>query len=110
MRVLNFLVTAADKGEGRHCCDAMTKHVALEEQEIQYNPHFREYRVLDTWERSESIAMEQIAYCPWCGTKLPEILRDAWFDRLDELGIEEPDDPAVPEEMFTDTWWRKTGL
>ena len=110
MRVLNGLVDAKDKGDADHCCKEMTDHVASEEQAIHYNPHFREYGVLDTLERSQSIAMDLIAYCPWCGAKLPEPLRDAWFDRLDELGIEEPDDPAVPEEMFTDTWWRKAGL
>jgi hypothetical protein len=47
-------------------------------------------------------------FCPWCGTKLPDSLRDRWFDRLDELGLE-PEDEAVPKEMMSDQWWREGG-
>lgn len=36
-------------------------------------------------------------YCPFCGQRLPESLRDAWFDRLDELGLE-PEDDEIPAE------------
>jgi uncharacterized protein DUF6980 len=41
----------------------------------------------------------------WCGKDLPAGLRKAWFDILDELGLE-PDDPRVPEEMKSGAWWR----
>ena len=47
----------------------------------------------------------RITHCPWCGTKLPESLREEWFDRLDRLGLE-PGDPAIPESMRSDDWWR----
>ncbi|WP_425471236.1 DUF6980 family protein [Xylanimonas allomyrinae] len=45
-------------------------------------------------------------YCPFCGTRLPTSMRTAWFDRLEDLGLD-PDDLKVPAEMSSDRWWRK---
>jgi hypothetical protein len=54
--------------------------------------------------------MQRINFCPWCGTKLPENLRDKWFDTLlEEYDIEDPFDEMhkVPEEFKSDKWWVK---
>ncbi|WP_373282983.1 DUF6980 family protein [Nocardia otitidiscaviarum] len=44
-------------------------------------------------------------YCPWCGAKLPDSLRDEWFDRIFDLGLEGPEDVRIPVDMRTDAWW-----
>lgn len=46
-----------------------------------------------------------IDHCPWCGEKLPTSLRDEFFDRLEELGLE-PNDLDVPLDLRSDAWWR----
>ncbi len=75
-----------------------------ENQEVPliYIRHFREYgiRVLDGGD-----SFIRIAYCPWCGCKLAESLREAWFSRLEELGLESGD-PDIPKEMESDAWWK----
>jgi len=48
----------------------------------------------------------EIHFCPWCGSRLPDSLREEWFDRLDSLNI----DPAVdgiPEDFLSDLWFSK---
>jgi hypothetical protein len=40
---------------------------------------------------------------------LPSSLREVWFKRLEALGIE-PGEADVPDEMRTDSWWRKDRL
>ena len=51
--------------------------------------------------------------CPWCGTKLPRSLRPEWEKRLSDAELV-ADDPCVPtnlpENLATDSWWRKEGL
>lgn len=53
-----------------------------------------------------------IVFCPWCGELLPGSVRVRYFDTLNEdLGMEDYDvfspDDGLPEEMLTDTWWRR---
>ncbi len=69
---------------------------------VVYEPRWREYgiRVLDGGE-----SKQLIRFCPWCGASLPDSLRDAWFDRIEQLGLE-PDDPALPGELRSDDWWK----
>jgi hypothetical protein len=76
----------------------MTGAVADRDIPVEYNRRFREYGI------KGGSAQLLIGFCPWCGHRLPESLRDAWFQRLDELGIE-PGDPGLPEEMKSDAWW-----
>jgi len=45
----------------------------------------------------------RITFCPWCGQKLPDSLREDWFDRLEQLGVD-PYSAKIPEE-FTDERW-----
>ncbi len=37
-------------------------------------------------------------------------LRDNWFDALEELGFDDPDNQKIPEEFKTDEWWKKRWL
>lgn len=93
-------------GSSGHCCREMESHLTAGEVAIMYIPKFREYgiAVLDG-----GTSMQEIRYCPWCGTRLAMSLREKWFDLLDETRLE-PESPQVPAEMMTDTWWRVKGL
>ena len=48
-----------------------------------------------------------IAFCPWCGTRLPESKRDRWFDELERRGID-PHEHEVPTEFRSDAWYAQT--
>ena len=45
-----------------------------------------------------------IAFCPWCGQKLPDSLRDDWFDKLEQLGID-PYGDKIPAELTDERWY-----
>ena len=85
----------------KHCCEAMQHHLEKGEVAIRYFPKFREYGlpVLDG-----GSSRQRIHFCPWCGHRLPESLRDQWFERLDAMNLE-PDSPDLPVEYETDAWW-----
>ncbi|WP_425302983.1 DUF6980 family protein [Nocardia otitidiscaviarum] len=53
--------------------------------------------------------MHRFNYCPWCGAKLPDSLRDEWFDRIFDLGLDGPEDVRIPVDMRTDAWWANPG-
>lgn len=88
-----------------HCCEEMSRALAGNDVAIEYNPRFREYGI-SIMDGGSSVLLAR--FCPWCGTKLADSLRERWFDRLDELGLE-PEDEAVPKEMMSDQWWRHGG-
>ena len=92
-----------DEQKTKHCCEVMSAHVADEDVPVTYSPRFREYglKILDG-----GSAKQLIDFCPWCGRRLPESLRDEWFEQLEHLGLE-PEDPEVPDDMKSDAWWRK---
>ncbi len=70
---------------------------------VVYSSEFDEYG-LPVRDGGES--QIQIQFCPWCGTRLPESKRDAWFDAMERLGID-PWEGTIPVEYQTDTWWRQ---
>ena len=88
----------------------MEMHANATDVPITYNSKFREYGI---WVLNggpvgileAGSIVQVIAFCPWCGSKLPDSLRDSWFQRLDELKLE-PFDPALPEEMKSGAWWK----
>jgi len=93
---------------------------------LHYSPIFRSYSidVIDWWIPVEEIqitkdlvaAEQNITYCPWCGAKLPENLRDKYFEILEnEYGLDVDifdikNNPNIPEEFKSDEWWKKRGL
>lgn len=83
----------------------MAENIASEDGIICYWDKFREYGIPV---RDGGSSMICIQYCPWCGQPLPSSLRDEWFKRLSELGIDDPG--KAPPEMQDGTWWqpRKT--
>jgi hypothetical protein len=86
-----------------HCCEDMRQHLANGDLPISYTPKFREYGI----NYPGSSSFQIIRFCPWCGTRLPDSLRDAWFEELDRLGLD-PED-QLPARLLTDTWWRDDG-
>lgn len=73
---------------------------------IRYFPHFREFGIPSTGDCSYYL----LNYCPWCGSKLPDSLREAWFETLEKRGYEDPlseDVMNLPIEFLSDKWWNK---
>ena len=72
---------------------------------ISYNEVLDEYGIRLPEDDCSVILVE---YCPWCGAKLPESKRGQWFERLEELGFEDPlDSDNIPAE-FKSAEWRQS--
>jgi len=63
---------------------------------------FNEYGLIVHDGGSSSITIE---FCPWCGTQLPESLRDRWFDELEALGFDNPFEQDIPKKYKTNEWY-----
>jgi len=89
-----------------HCCAEMARGLEEGEVAIAFLARFREYaiKILDG-----GSAIQIISHCPWCRAKLPESLRDEWFDIVEALGLE-AGDPRIPIEMSSAEWWLRRGL
>jgi hypothetical protein len=76
---------------------------AIEASEIPivFNLKFRETGV-SVLDGGSSILLFQ--YCPWCGTRLPESLRNRWFDELEARGID-PLYGDIPPDFRDDRWY-----
>lgn len=97
-----------------HCCKMMNDFLKDIRVQIEYIPKYREYYIPLSY-RKKITAIQCLLYCPWCGIKLPESLRDQYFDILEkEYGIENDtyaeEEGILPEEFKTDKWWKKRGL
>lgn len=101
-----------------HCCELMDLFLDDIRVPIVYSPVSREYSLLmleDGKKRGRMHAVQRIVYCPWCNKKLPESLRDKWFEILEkEYNLDDPrreeQESLIPEEFKTDEWWKKRGL
>lgn len=95
----------------------MTEMIADERFPVEYGPIFREYTISAIREGGRHSIIQRMFWCPWCGKKLPESLRDMWFDAVEGMGLDDIDifsdienDPRIPEDMKSDSWWRKRML
>jgi hypothetical protein len=70
---------------------------------VAYTPRFNEYGLLI---HDGGTSFIVIRYCPWCGKELPRSVRNDFFDRMDQLGIDYPDE-APPSECADSTWWER---
>lgn len=77
---------------------------------IVYVPRFREFalKVLNGPGESFQGVGKIIDYCPFTGRTLPSSLRDTYFDRLDELKVDDSDD--APGLYHSEEWWVSEGL
>jgi hypothetical protein len=105
----------------KHCCGHMDKYITMGEEDpiIEYESTIRSYTFLLREDNKYIGVNQQLWYCPWCGTKLPEKLSHKMEEVLEkEYGITAKDwdapgwddDLNLPEEFRTDEWWKKRGL
>lgn len=86
-----------------HCCEFLKHSCEDPESPVIFNPKFREYGIKALDGGSSYIS---IAFCPWSGDKLPESLRDEWFNHLEKLGID-PEIDQIPAAFKSDQWHAK---
>ena len=110
-------------GNGRNfrmiCCEELDKNQnqVCEQHKgncpnnpFYWNAKVREFGVKlgDYWEYESGWTYIKVDYCPFCGYKFPESLRDKYFEELEALGIDYWMEPEkVPEEYKSDKWWNK---
>jgi hypothetical protein len=84
--------SVCDRHPDRHDCpDAL----------VDYSPRFREYGLL-VHDGGSSWVL--IRFCPWCGSRLAESLRDEWFAEMERRGIN-PWKGEVPAAFQSSAWW-----
>lgn len=99
-----------------HCCKEMMSAISAKcrahEDEfacpdvlVAYSPKFDEYGLIVHDGGTSSIS---IYYCPWCGTKLPESKREAWFEAIEKLGIDDLDSEEIPEKFKSEAWYKSS--
>lgn len=108
----SFADPADDKS---HCCAEMRRALVnlCEEHEsdpfacpdmlIAYSDTFDEYGLI-IHDGGPSYLV--ISACPFCGSDLPESRRDEWFERLEEMGIDDPLSDRIPEVFMSGAWRR----
>jgi hypothetical protein len=69
---------------------------------IIYSDKLREYGLLIHDGGSSSLA---INFCPWCGAKLPDSLRERWFEELAALGFDDPWSQEIPAAFRSGAWY-----
>jgi hypothetical protein len=95
-----------------HCCADMTAALEMRcdrhddpfecaDSLVSYSAVFDEYGLIVHDGGASSVL---IAYCPWCGAKLPESRRDRWYDELEALGFEDPLGEEIPEPYRSAAW------
>jgi hypothetical protein len=103
------------KDEKRHvkepCCREMTEQVNMHwpdaesalvgstDQRIYWSPVFDEYGLIC----QPSAEILTIQHCPFCGLRLPDSRREAWFHRVAATGLNTWGDP-IPEELLKHDW------
>jgi hypothetical protein len=96
--------------QGPHCCLTMDAELAKKGAILCYSQRYREYGI----KIPQSTGYMIMDYCLSCGKKLPFSVRDEWFDILEkEYGLESPmeeDKKKVPQEFWTEEWWKTRGL
>jgi hypothetical protein len=75
---------------------------AIEDSRVPlvYLPRFREFGLA-----VDADVIQTIEHCPWCGVRLPDSLRDRYFERLEQLGLG-PESSELPLDLRSDAWWR----
>lgn len=93
-----------------HCCQQMSAFLEEKKVHISYSQRFRQYGIV----LSGGNVIQEIYYCPWCGTKLPGSLKDEYFQTLDRLGAINKTifSNDIPDDFRSDKWWKsgKYGL
>lgn len=85
----------------------------LNDQRVQifYSPQMREYYI----PLKKSLAVQCIFYCPWCGKKLPESVRNEYYDIIEneykiDITPDMEEEKNFPKDFLSDEWWKQRGL
>ena len=80
--------------------------IERDDSPIIYISKFRKFglRVIERKTSLRENIFDHISFCPFTGKKLPNSLRDLWFEKLEDLGLE-PNSPSIPQHMRTEEWW-----
>jgi hypothetical protein len=68
----------------------------------RYVPNLDEYGLIV---HDGGASYVEIAYCPWCGTRLPRSKRERWWAEMERLGID-PWTETPPPPYQSDAWYR----
>ena len=103
----------------KYCCEVMERILKRGDSALKYRDFTRSYYIEEIIHYGKKIsvgAANEITYCPWCSSRLPKSL----YDELNEILAKEynlhPDiwntekESLIPEEFFTDEWWKKRDL
>jgi hypothetical protein len=101
-----------------YCCDTMQLWLQDLDCPLKYIAHLRFYSMSapkSMVKKNEVWPGYTVQYCPNCGTQLPNHVVGEWMNILEkEYGIDNPYNPKqkklIPQEFFTDKWWKKRGL
>ena len=83
----------------KYCCNDMEK--GIRDGIIYYSEVYDEYGI-PYYE--DNVSIQTIQHCPWCGIKLPDSQRIAWFEELEQLGYDNPLTQDVPIEYKSACW------
>ena len=95
-----------------HCClnlaFAISKPALIPHQGpnriVDWYASWNEYRIPVPYDGYTSAL---IAFCPWCGSKLPPSRNAEWYKALYDLGFDDPGEQQIPAEFNSDAWWRR---
>ena len=90
--------------EAERVCDKHPDRFDCPDCLLDYSPKFREYGLIV---HDGGSACSIIKFCPWCGTQLPDSLRDRWFEEMERRGID-PWEGEIPQEFQSNDWWSAT--
>ncbi|WP_282693868.1 hypothetical protein [Streptomyces sp. CC208A] len=99
-----------------HCCETMRRQIEhhcddhadaydCPDAVVAFSTRFQEYGLIIHDGGRSSFG---IAFCPWCGSRLPESQRDRWFEELERLGLD-PWEDEVPPAYEDDRWLTGAG-
>lgn len=102
---------SAPTDDAAFCCEAMAQALTFDCRHhddpfacgdglVVYNEVLDEYGIV-VHDGGPSYVL--IAFCPWCGTRLPESQRDRWYDETEAKGYT---DETLPPEYRTAAWRR----
>lgn len=100
---MNFCCNEMKEKVTFHCSEHSDKY-SCPDCLVDYNEVYDEYGIIIHDGGSSCII---ISYCPWCGSKLPESKRNLWFEKLEELGIDDPLAQDIPIEYKNKEWYSK---
>ncbi|MEU3609752.1 hypothetical protein AB0E83_30570 [Streptomyces sp. NPDC035033] len=95
----------AMRGRVEHRCDDHADAYDCPDAVVSFSARFQEYGLVVHDGGGSSL---DIAFCPWCGRRLPESQRDRWFEEVRGLGLD-PWEDDVPPEYEDDRWLAGAG-